>query len=202
MNQPTLLPFDPDVAGVDEAGRGPLAGPLVVAAVLLPRGFDASGLNDSKKLTAAQREAHYLRVFTHARYHIEVVPSSVVDAKNILRATLEAMALCLYMVGAKSARVDGNQQPIGAHCPCETLVQGDGRDAAIAAASILAKVTRDRLMTHAATVYPGYGWETNMGYHVPEHVEAIYRLGPTPLHRRSFDPLRSMLAQPCLSLDA
>ena len=202
MEKLSHLPFDPHVAGVDEAGRGPLAGPLVVAAVLLPAGFDATGLDDSKKLKATQRESHFARVIKVARYHVEVVSVEVVDEKNILRATLEAMALCLLMVGAKRGRVDGNQHPVGAPCPCELLVKGDGRDAAIAAASILAKVTRDRLMTAAAQEYPGYGWETNMGYYDDRHVEALHRLGPTPLHRRSFDPLRTMLAQPCLFLDA
>ena len=129
------------IAGVDEAGRGPLAGPLVVAAVLLPRGFDARGLDDSKKIASTQREHLFKRVVKGAQYHIEVVSVEDVDRKNILRATLEAMSMCLLMVGASRGRVDGNALPIGAPCPCEAWVKGDGRDASIAAASILAKVS-------------------------------------------------------------
>lgn len=187
---------------MDEAGRGPLAGPLVVAACLLPRGFDCEGLDDSKKLTAPQREELFIRVTAHALYHVEVVPVEEIDRKNILRATLEAMALCLHRVGARKARVDGNQHPVDPPCPCELVVQGDGRYACIAAASVLAKVTRDRLMVEAARIYPGYGFETNMGYHAPEHIRGLKLYGPTAIHRKSFDPVRSMLAQPCLGFDA
>jgi len=174
---------------------------LVVAACLLPQGFDCGGLDDSKKLTPAQREEMFDRVTRLARYHIEVVSVEDIDRKNILRATLEAMAWCLSQVGAARARVDGNQHPVDPPCPCELVVQGDGKFACIAAASVLAKVTRDRLMVEAATAYPGYGFETNMGYHAPEHIRGLELYGPTPIHRKSFDPVRSMLAQPCLGFD-
>ncbi|MBS1708591.1 MAG: ribonuclease HII [Armatimonadetes bacterium] len=194
------LPFTPGVAGVDEAGRGPLAGPVVVAAVVLSEGFDTSGVNDSKQLTLLQREAVYERIKSSATFHVEVVDPADIDRHNILRATLLAMSRCLAALDPApiSARIDGNAFPPEPCCPCETWVKGDGRDAAIAAASILAKVTRDRLMVLAASEFPGYGFESNYGYAAPDHLAALRELGPCRIHRRSFEPVKTMVNQPCL----
>lgn len=185
---------------MDEAGRGPIAGPLVVAAVVLPLGFNAEGLNDSKKLTREQREEQFDRIRGSADYSVIVVPPETVDRLNILRATLEAMSEAIRTLATKVdlAVIDGNQHPIDAPCPCELIIKGDGHRSEIAAASILAKVTRDRLMVEASETYPGYGFESHFGYHRPEHIEALNRLGPCPLHRRSFEPIRTMVNQPCL----
>lgn len=194
------LPFTPGVAGVDEAGRGPLAGPVVVAAVVLPEGFDAEGVMDSKQLTAPQREAAFDRILGAAAWHVEVVDPIEIDRHNILRATLLAMSRCLAALEPTppSARIDGNALPPEPCCACETWVKGDGRDAAIAAASILAKVTRDRLMVTAAAQFPGYGFESNYGYAAPDHLAALREIGPCPIHRRSFEPVKTMVNQPCL----
>ncbi|MBX3112863.1 MAG: ribonuclease HII [Fimbriimonadaceae bacterium] len=196
---PSLL-FAPHVAGVDEAGRGPLAGPVVVAAVVLPLGFDTQGVVDSKRLTPADREAAFDRIVAAAAWHIEVVGPADIDRHNILRATLAAMSRCLAGLTPRprSARIDGNALPPDPCCPCEAWVKGDGRDAAVAAASILAKVTRDRLMVSAAEEFPGYGFESNFGYAAPGHLAALRELGPCPLHRRSFEPVKTMVNQPCL----
>ena len=197
----SCLPFVPGVAGVDEAGRGPIAGPLVVAAVVLPAGFDAEGLNDSKKLTREQREDQFDRIKAGTDYSIVVVPSETVDRLNILRATLEAMSEAIRSLTSRVelAVIDGNRHPIDPPCACELIIKGDGHRSEIAAASILAKVTRDRWMVEASEMYPGYGFESHFGYHRPEHIEALNRLGPCPLHRRSFEPVRTMVNQPCLT---
>lgn len=196
------LPFSPRIAGVDEAGRGPVAGPLVVAAVCLPEGFNATGLNDSKKLTHEQRDHHFQRIIEGAEFSIVIIGHEEIDRLNILRATLLGMsqALCELPIPPESARIDGNQLPVNPPVPCETLVKGDSKDAAIAAASILAKVTRDRLMIEADARYPGYGFADHYGYHTPVHLEALNRLGPCPIHRRSFEPIKSMVNQPKFEL--
>ncbi len=196
------LPFSPHIAGVDEAGRGPVAGPLVVAAVCLPSGFDATGLNDSKKLSHEQRDCLFQGIIESAEYSIVIISHDEVDRLNILRATLLGMsqALCDLPHPPESARIDGNQLPIRPPVPCETLVKGDSKDAAIAAASILAKVTRDRLMIEADARYPGYGFADHYGYHTPTHIEALNRLGPCPIHRKSFEPIKSMVNQPKFEL--
>jgi len=196
----TPLPFEPGVAGVDEAGRGPIAGPLVVAAVMLPSRFDTFGLDDSKRLTRGERELQFDRIVAGAEYAIITVPTEEVDRVNILRATLNAMSQALRDLPGHAYRavIDGNQYPIDPPCPCDLIVKGDSHRAEIAAASILAKVTRDRLMVAAAETYPGYGFDTHFGYHRPDHIEALERLGPCPLHRRSFEPIKTMVNQPCL----
>ncbi|MBL8067533.1 MAG: ribonuclease HII [Armatimonadetes bacterium] len=186
------------MAGVDEAGRGPIAGPLVVAAAILPEGFDATGLNDSKKLTAGQRDFVFWRIVAQCRYSLVIVPPQEVDRLNILRATLLAMGRSIAELDPPAAVVDGNQPPVGASCPTSTLIKGDAKNASIAAASILAKVTRDRLMAEAASAFPGYGFDTHFGYYNPAHREALARLGPCAIHRRSFEPVKSMLNQPGL----
>ncbi|RYG26036.1 ribonuclease HII, partial [bacterium] len=151
------LIHDPDAAGADEAGRGPLAGPLVVAAVRLPNGFDLTDLNDSKKLDAATRESLEKRIKEGTEWAIEVIPASEVDRLNPLRASLEGMGRCLTRLSPMKAYVDGNALPKELTFPAEAVVKGDGKMACIAAASILAKTERDRLMVALAEVYPGYG---------------------------------------------
>lgn len=199
----THLPFDPDVAGVDEAGRGPLAGPLVVAAVLLPHNFDPQGLDDSKKIPAHRRDHLFFRIVAQALYSIVIVPPTEIDRLNILQATLQAMGQALRQLPERprSALVDGDKPPIGAPCPCLTLIKGDSKNAAIAAASVLAKVTRDRLMVQADTAFPGYGFAEHFGYYTPAHVQAIRGQGPSPLHRKSFEPVKSLTLQSTLPLE-
>jgi ribonuclease HII len=192
------------VCGIDEAGRGPLAGPVVAAAVILdPKRFPRSlreRLDDSKVLTGEEREACWRalgRCVDRGVAHIGIGAAGAreIDAINILRAALLAMvrAVAVLKVSPDIALVDGNTAPPLA-CAVQTIVKGDGLSFSIAAASVVAKVTRDRLMRALAPRYPGYGWETNVGYATREHGEAIARLGPTPHHRRSFGPVRLALA--------
>jgi len=192
------------VCGIDEAGRGPLAGPVVAAAVILdPRRFPRAlrdGLDDSKVLSAAEREACYQtlrRCAARGTVHVGVGAASAreIDRINILRAALLAMARATAALGARPdlALVDGNVAPPLA-CAVTTVVKGDGLSFSIAAASVVAKVTRDRIMRTLARRYRGYGWETNVGYATREHGAAIQALGPTPHHRRSFAPVRAALA--------
>jgi len=192
------------VCGIDEAGRGPLAGPVVAAAVVLDhRRFPKSlrdGLDDSKVLSIEEREACYgalRRCVARGTAHIGVGAASAreIDSINILRAALLAMARAVAALGVRPdvALVDGNIAPPLA-CPVRTIVKGDGLSFSIAAASVVAKVTRDRIMRALAQRYRGYGWETNVGYGTREHGDAILKLGPTPHHRRSFAPVRLALA--------
>jgi len=188
------------VCGIDEAGRGPLAGPVVAAAVILqPRRFPKllrDELDDSKVLTRLQREACYCALWRcvdrgAARIGIGAVSAPEIDRLNILRAALLAMARAVAVLGVHphTALVDGMIAPPLA-CAVKTVVKGDTLSFSIAAASVVAKVTRDRIMRGLAPRYPGYGWETNVGYATQEHGEAIRRLGITPHHRRSFAPVR------------
>ncbi|KXK16501.1 MAG: ribonuclease HII [Fimbriimonadaceae bacterium] len=197
------LLFEEGVAGIDEAGRGPLAGPVVAAAVILPSGFDTLGLDDSKKLTSQQREEWAEKIRFKAHWGLAIVGPSQIDRTNILQATFQAMldAYLSLPMRPTAVRVDGNQVPPGIDVPCSAWVKGDSRHTAIAAASILAKTERDSLMRGFATLYPGYGFERHFGYASPEHLEAIERLGPCPLHRMSFRPLRKD-EQACLTFDA
>lgn len=191
----------PNAAGADEAGRGPLAGPVVAAAVVLPEGFDVRGLNDSKKLTSAQRDELAVRIVTEACYAIEAAPVEEVDEINILWASMAAMRRALARLDRPFERVyiDGNTLPPGLGWPAEAVVKGDGKLACIAAASILAKTARDRMMTEWAATYPQYGFDRHFGYPTPEHLAALAEHGPCPLHRRSFARVRDMLEQPCLT---
>lgn len=172
----------------------------MVAAAILPEGFDATGIHDSKQLSFEERELQYSRIVAEANYSIQIVSHEEVDRLNILRATLQAMSQALRELNpqAKKALIDGNQLPPNPPCPVETVVKGDGKYAAIAAASILAKVTRDRLMIEANLEYPGYGFDRNFGYCNPVHVAALEKLGPCPIHRRSFEPIKSLVNQPLL----
>jgi ribonuclease HII len=178
------------VAGCDEAGRGPLAGPVVAAAVILDPKRVPRGLDDSKKLDAETREKLYARICASAEVAVAFAPPSRIDRDNILRASLWALAraVAALPVKPKLVFVDGRDR-IEAPCDCEAVISGDAIIASIAAASIVAKVTRDRLMTRLGLIYPGYGFEHHKGYSVPEHFAALARLGPTIHHRRSFAPV-------------
>lgn len=188
------------VAGLDEAGRGPLAGPVVAAACVLPESLppELLALNDSKRLTEAQREALMPLILTHARaWGIAVVEAPRIDALNILRASLEAMAealqACEERLGCPvdGAVVDGNMKiPIPSRVVQRTVVAGDARSRPIMAASILAKVTRDRRMVEEHGRHPGYGFDVHKGYGTPQHLAALARFGPCSIHRRSFSPVR------------
>jgi ribonuclease HII len=192
------------VCGIDEAGRGPLAGPVVAAAVILeqrrfPRGL-RDGLDDSKMLSIVEREACYRalrRCVDRGVARIGVGAASVleIDRINILRAALLAMTRAVAVLGVSpdTALVDGDIPPPLA-CPVQTVVKGDSLSFSIAAASVVAKVTRDRIMRNLALRYPGYGWHTNVGYATQEHGEAIRRFGVTRHHRRSFAPVRLAIA--------
>jgi ribonuclease HII len=178
------------VAGCDEAGRGPLAGPVVAAAVILDPKRVPRGLDDSKKLDAATREKLYAKICASAEVAVAFAPPARIDRDNILRASLWALAraVAALPVRPRLVFVDGRDR-IEASCDCEAVISGDAIIASIAAASIVAKVTRDRLMGRLALAHPGYGFERNMGYSVPEHFAALARLGPTIHHRRSFAPV-------------
>ncbi|WP_141453567.1 ribonuclease HII [Pseudoxanthomonas sp. z9] len=184
------------IAGVDEAGRGPLAGPVSVAAVILDPDRPIDGLNDSKQLTEVQREALYPLIIERAlAWRVEFVQREEIDTLNILQATMEGMrrAVRALQPAAELARIDGNRIPTRLPCPAEALVGGDRLDAAIMAASILAKVTRDRAMVELHAKFPQYGFASHKGYSTPEHLAALTLHGPCPLHRRSFAPVRIAL---------
>ncbi|HET9717258.1 MAG TPA: ribonuclease HII [Pseudolabrys sp.] len=183
------------VAGCDEAGRGPLAGPVVAAAVVLDPERIPRGLNDSKKLDAEAREKLYAKICASAQVAVAFGTVERIDRDNILRASLWALARAVKAlpVRPKLVFVDGNHK-IDCGCDCQAVVSGDALVASIAAASIVAKVTRDRLMGRLGLAHPGYGFERHMGYSVPEHFAALSRLGPTIHHRKSFAPVAAKLA--------
>jgi len=180
------------VAGVDEVGRGPLCGAVVTAAVILDPNRPILGLNDSKKLTEARREKLYDEIIEKAlSWHIARAEVEEIDELNILHATMLAMQRAVegLHITPKMAMIDGNRCP-KLTMPSEAVVKGDSKVPAIAAASILAKVSRDREMAAFELIYPGYGIGGHKGYPTPVHLEALARLGPTPIHRRSFAPVR------------
>ena len=183
------------VCGVDEVGRGPLAGPVVAAAVILRHSRIPKGLNDSKKLGEREREALFPRI-TEMAVAIGIGEASVeeIDLVNIRQATHLAMARAVRAlpVQAHFALVDGNDAP-ALPCPCETLVGGDGISVSIAAASIIAKVTRDRMMMALHDEHPGYNWRSNKGYGTPDHLAGLKTCGVTIHHRRSFSPVHHIL---------
>jgi ribonuclease HII len=183
------------VAGVDEAGRGPLAGPVMAAAVILDRKRIPKGLNDSKQLTAEAREKLFVLIMDRA-VAVGVGEASVdeIDLINIRQATHLAMARAVRALATvpSFALVDGNDAP-ALPCRCDTIVEGDAKSVSIAAASIIAKVTRDRTMRALHEEHPGYGWHSNKGYSTGEHLEALIRLGPCRHHRRSFAPVHNIL---------
>jgi ribonuclease HII len=190
------------IAGIDEAGRGPLAGPVVAGVAMIDRGAAKRRLlkliDDSKKLVLEDREAAYEAMAASGIVQFAVAEASVeeIDRINILQATFLAMRRALQALGARPdvVLIDGNQVPPELGCKAETIVGGDAASYSIAAASIFAKVTRDRYMAKLAQSFPGYGWETNRGYSSPEHLAALDRLGPTLHHRTSFAPVRARYA--------
>ena len=176
------------VCGVDEAGRGPLAGPVCAAAVILPRGCVIDGLNDSKQLSEKRREALYDEIVSRAeRYGIAFATVEEIERLNILGATYLAMNRAIEALGAgiDLALIDGNRSE-GIAYPCRTVIKGDAKCASIAAASVLAKVTRDRYMLALADRYPGYGFEKHKGYGTKLHYAALRELGPCAEHRAKF----------------
>jgi ribonuclease HII len=196
MSTSTLPNNDFLKAGVDEAGRGPLAGPVVVAAVILDPGRPIAGLDDSKKLSEKRREALYPLILERTLAHcVIVVEAEEIDRLNIFQATMAGMsrAVAGLTPAAQEALVDGNKLPKDLPCPGRAIVGGDALEPAISAASILAKVTRDRRMVALDAVHPGYGFAVHKGYPTPAHLAALRRLGPCAQHRRSFAPVRELL---------
>lgn len=180
------------LCGIDEAGRGPWAGPVVTAAVILDYDAVPDGLTDSKKLTEARREELYAQIITSARVCAASAAPATIDRLNIRSATLAAMARAVSGLPKVPdyILVDGRDVPPGLAQPAQAVVKGDGRCLCVAAASIVAKVLRDRMMVALDAEFPGYGFASHKGYGVPAHREALTRLGPTALHRMSFKPVR------------
>ena len=211
-DSPQLFPIDqgPDysfeqklsvhgpVCGVDEAGRGPLAGPVVAAAVILEPGAIPPGLDDSKKLTARQREKLFDILMAQTHSATACVNVATIDAINIRAASLLAMKMAVdgLPVEPAHALIDGNACPAELSCPATSLVKGDARSLSIAAASIVAKVTRDRIMERAGQDYQHYGFERHKGYGTRVHLDALAAHGPCPLHRISFAPVRNAKKNP------
>ncbi len=195
------------IAGIDEAGRGPLAGPVVVAAVVFEPGrTPVNGLADSKQLTADRRESLYVRIIDRAiAWHVVFIEVDEIDRINIYQATMLGMRRALEGVVHIAqqadqclARIDGNALPRGLPCPAEAIIGGDASDRSIMAASILAKVSRDRHMRALHLQWPGYGFDEHKGYSTPAHLAALKRHGPCPQHRRSFAPVRHAMQGPDL----
>ncbi|MEM7088351.1 MAG: ribonuclease HII [Pseudomonadota bacterium] len=185
------------IAGVDEVGRGPLAGPVVAAAVILdPRNIPA-GLNDSKALSGKRRAALDITIRAQSVFAVAQASVAEIDQHNILRASHIAMerAVAALVPAPDFLLIDGNMIPKGLSIPAQAVVKGDARSVSIAAASILAKIWRDQVMVDLAQQHPGYGWDTNAGYPTKYHKDALRNLGVTPHHRRSFKPVHNILYQ-------
>ncbi len=185
------------VCGVDEVGRGPGAGPVVAAAVILDPAQIPSGLDDSKKLSEKRREALCEVLLATARYGLGMAEPEEIDRRNILHASMIAMgrAIAALPVQPGHALIDGNRLPKDLPCSAQAIVKGDGKSVSIAAASIIAKVVRDRLMVRADQLYPGYGFAAHKGYLTKVHKAALDTLGPCPIHRFSFAPIMLAAAQ-------
>lgn len=199
MKRPSTLPPLPAlppglcaIAGVDEVGRGPLAGPVVAAAVILPPEFNGALLADSKALSKSRREWLAALLRKMAAIGIASIPSTMIDQLNIRQASLLAMrqAVLALPIVPDFALIDGRDRPTGLPCPAEAIIKGDARVPAISAASIIAKVARDAMMDAAAESFPGFGFEQHAGYPTPFHQRKIIELGLTPIHRLSFAPCR------------
>ena len=184
------------VCGVDEAGRGPLAGPVVAAAVILTPGKIPRGLYDSKQLTHDQREALFPRIMERAIVGIGIADVARIDRDNIFQAAMWAMVQAVKALEVQPRRclIDGNHVPKLLMLPGEAIVKGDAKSLSIAAASVVAKVTRDRIMLALADTHPGYGFESHKGYGTPQHLAALASLGPCPIHRKSFAPIAKFFA--------
>ncbi|MGB3455258.1 MAG: ribonuclease HII [Litorimonas sp.] len=178
------------ICGVDEAGRGPLAGPVVCAAVILDAASVPQGLNDSKALSRVRRERLLNELLNSAEIAISIIEPAEIDRMNILWASLEGMRRAVAALRADYALIDGNRLPPDLPCAGEAIVKGDARSLSVAAASIVAKVTRDRLMEEADARHPGYGFAGHKGYPTPAHKAALTKLGPCPAHRFSFRPVQ------------
>ena len=191
------------VAGVDEAGRGPLAGPLVIAAVILPRNAFIAGLNDSKQISAAKRDKLYDEIIAKAvAIEVNIVSVSNIDKYNIYAATQRGMAQVLEHLPVQPQVALIDAMPVTAkNMECVPIVHGDALSASIAAASIIAKVTRDRIMERLDTLFPAYGFAHNKGYGSGAHMQAIAEFGATKWHRRSYEPVKSMQLEPVASAD-
>jgi ribonuclease HII len=188
------------IAGVDEVGRGPLAGPVTAAAVILDPARLPQGLSDSKVLTASRREALFYQLMDMAQVSVAHASVAEIDSLNILRASHLAMerAVAGLTCAPDHVLVDGNLIPSDLQGRATAIVKGDAKSLSIAAASIVAKVTRDRLMVDLASQFPGYGWAENAGYPTKQHLSALLNLGVTPWHRRSFKPVHNILYQELL----
>ncbi|MEE9443665.1 MAG: ribonuclease HII [candidate division Zixibacteria bacterium] len=191
------------IAGVDEAGRGPLAGPVVAAAVILPDSGMIPGLDDSKKLSAARRDILFDRIVTSgAEYAVGIVDNEMIDRINILRASLRAMAQAVCKLSKKPdfVMVDGNQPIPNLELAQATIVGGDAICPSISAASIIAKVTRDRIMDHYDKLYADFSFSKHKGYPTAEHLDQLKTYGVTPIHRKSFKPVAEALSRAELTL--
>lgn len=183
-----------NIAGIDEVGRGPLAGPVVAAAVILPESFYLLGINDSKKLTEKKREEYYEKIIEHAiDFHVALVEPCEIDDINIYEATKKAMLASINGLSINPDFLLVDAVKLVSPYPQEAIIKGDAKSISIAAASIVAKVTRDRLMKKIAEEYPHYGFDQNMGYGTKEHLLALQVHGVTPHHRKSFAPIKDML---------
>ncbi|MCL4152494.1 UNVERIFIED_CONTAM: hypothetical protein GTU68_011998 [Idotea baltica] len=196
LSREIACPHSP-VCGVDEVGRGPWAGPLVAGAAILLPDHGVEGIADSKSLTRVRREYLADQLHKHACVAIGVVEVAEIDLHGLTVANDLAMARAVAALPERPqyAFVDGKRMPMGLGCQCETLIKGDALSLSIAAASIVAKVARDRMMAELAKTYPQYGWETNAGYGVAAHRKALSEYGVTPHHRRCFAPIREILLQ-------
>lgn len=182
------------IAGIDEVGRGPLAGPVVAAAVILPHDFYLAGLNDSKKITEARRDDFYEYIREHATsVGVGMVHADEIDSINIYEATKKAMSEAIVSLPVQPEYLLIDAMKIQSPFPSQSIIKGDSKSISIAAASIIAKVTRDRLMKEYANTYPGYAFERNAGYGTKDHLGGLEKLGVTPIHRKSFAPVKELL---------
>ena len=184
------------IVGLDEAGRGPMAGPLVVGAVILPQGYYNDKINDSKKLTEKKREELYQIIIQEAlAYHIEIIDVADVDRLNVYQASKKGMIDAIDHLSIRPDYALTDAMPLGDVIEHQAIVKGDAKSLSIGAASILAKVTRDRIMNDYAKIYPEYGFEKHKGYPTKQHKESLKTYGVTPIHRRSFQPVIDVLNQ-------
>lgn len=192
------LPYwenDQLVIGIDEAGRGPLAGPVVIAGVVFPKNYHHDGINDSKKLSDKKRRILFETIKSDAlAYIICIVDRKEIDELNIYKATQKAMQSCVDQIGIEIHGVLTDAMPLpDCHLPVESIVKGDSQSISIAAASICAKVTRDALMEDYDKIYPEYDFASHKGYGTKKHLEVLYKVGPCPIHRTTFEPIKSLL---------